>query len=164
MKPRLIILTALLALSSAQAAETVINGISATGNPEAINSTSGSLHAFGEKLAGERTEDSTTGADYLNAAQETKCSVVDVADNSTTVYNAPARLYKIYVNTALSAHALPIVDGSTTKFTLITSLQAGQSVDFPGARFDTTLVVDPNDAATGNITVCWAPLDTGVTY
>lgn len=119
---------------------------------------------LGTRMAGERNEDSTTGTDYINAGLETKCDTVDVETNSTTVYNGPARLYYYYVNTALSANTNIFKDNATSKFTLAQSLAVGSDKTFPGARFDTSLVFDPDDAATGNITVCYAPLDAGVTY
>lgn len=84
-------------------------------------------------------------------------AVVDVADNSTTVFTGRVFLYGIYVNTALSAHALPIVNGSTTLVTLPASAAAGSHYSYPGILFDTSLIVDPNDAATGSITIAYAP-------
>lgn len=89
---------------------------------------------------------------------ECKYAVVDVGDNSTTVYNGPAILFGVYVNTALSAHALPITDGATTVVTLPASAAAGSIYTFPGIRFETSLIVDPNDAATGSITVAYRPI------
>ena len=82
-------------------------------------------------------------------------SVVDVATDSTTVYNGPAVLYGVYVNTVLSAHALPIKDGTTTVLTLPASAAAGSMYTFPGIVFGTSLVVDPNDSGTGNVTVVY---------
>lgn len=86
-------------------------------------------------------------------------TVVDVADNSTTVSSAPAMLYSVHVNTALSAHALPIQDNTTAVFSLAASSAVGTNLSWPkGIPFLTSLVVDPNDAATGSITLVWAPL------
>lgn len=86
-------------------------------------------------------------------------SVVDVAADSITVYAGPCILYGVYVNTALSAHALPIQDNSTAIITLVASLAAGNSLQWPsGIRFETSLVVNPNDAATGNVTVLYRPI------
>ena len=82
-------------------------------------------------------------------------SVIDVAVDSTTVVNAPARLYGVVVNTTLSAHTLPIKDGATTVITLPASAVAGTIYMFPGIEFATSLICDPNDAATGNITVVY---------
>ena len=84
---------------------------------------------------------------------KTRYSVVDVADNSTTVVDGSARLYGVYVNTVLSAHACPIQDNTTAIVTLVASLAAGTMIELPGVLFETSLVVDPNDAATGNITL-----------
>jgi hypothetical protein len=87
-------------------------------------------------------------------------AVVDVADNSTTVVDGPAVLYGIYVSTVLSAHACPIKDGTVTVLSLIASLAAGTLLTFgDGIRFDTSLIVDPNDAGTGGITLIYDSLD-----
>lgn len=85
-------------------------------------------------------------------------TVVDVATDSTTVSSVPAVLVGVYVNTALSAHALPIESGGVALVTLPASLAAGSNVQFgDGIMFPSNLVVNPNDAATGNITVFWRP-------
>lgn len=85
-------------------------------------------------------------------------SVVDVSVNSTTVYNGPAILFGVYVNTVLSAHTCPITDDAVTVITLPASWAAGSMQTFPGIRFETSLIVNPNDAATGNITVAYRPI------
>jgi hypothetical protein len=92
----------------------------------------------------------------------TECdyAVVNVADNSTTVYTGPCILYGLYVNTALSAQVLPILDGATTVVSLAASAAAGTNITLPGIRFNTSLIVDPNDAATGSITVAYRPVNT----
>lgn len=90
--------------------------------------------------------------------QECLYKVVDVADNSTTVYNGPAILFGVYVNTVLSAHALPLLDGATTVVSIAASAAVGTNITFPGIRFETSLIVDPNDAATGSVTVAYRPL------
>lgn len=91
--------------------------------------------------------------------EETQYAVVDVSDNTTTVYSGPAILYGVYVNTALSAHALPIEDGSTTVVSIAASAAAGTNTTFPGIRFETSLIVNPNDAASGGVTVAYRPLN-----
>jgi hypothetical protein len=83
-------------------------------------------------------------------------AVVDVATDSTTVCSGPATLRAIIVNTALSAHTCPIKDGTTTVFTLPAS-QAVGFIDLYGIKFRSSLIVDPNDSGTGNITLVWAP-------
>lgn len=85
-------------------------------------------------------------------------TVVNVADNSTTVYTGRCVLLGIYVNTVLSAHACPILDGATTKITLPASLAAGTKIDCHSAKFDTSLIVDPNDSGTGELVIFWREL------
>jgi hypothetical protein len=84
-----------------------------------------------------------------------KYAVVDVANNSTTVCVNPCRVWGIFVNTVLSAHALPIQDNTTAVITLAASTAANTNIVLPGIYFATSLIVDPNDAATGNITVMY---------
>ena len=88
---------------------------------------------------------------------QTMCdyAVVDVSDNSTTVYTGPCVLHGVYVNTVLSAHACPIKDGTTSVVTLVASAGAGTSILYPGIRFNTSLIVDPDDSATGSIVVAY---------
>jgi len=90
--------------------------------------------------------------------QEVSYKVVDVADNDTQVTANPAFLYGVYVNTVLSAHVVPIKDGGTTGTTVVSlpaSAAAGSTYDFPGIYFKTDIHVDPNDLATGSITVAY---------
>lgn len=83
-------------------------------------------------------------------------TVVDVAADSTTVSSVPAILKGVIVNTALSAHALPIESGGTALVTLPASAAAGTHYLYgDGVIFPSTLVVNPNDAATGNVTILW---------
>lgn len=135
----------------------------------AVNAASGSK--LGEQtfnlvraLAGERKIDSETGQDYMSTSPECWPVTVDTATDSTTVYSGPAIVQWVYVNTALSAHTVLLVDGSTTKITLPASMAAGSSPNIAGAMFRTTLVVDPDNSSTGNITVCFRPLDTDSTW
>lgn len=84
--------------------------------------------------------------------------VVDLSVNSTTVSSKPALLVGVYVNTVLSAHACLIKDDTTSVLTLIASLAAGTMLDIPPTKFETSLVVDPDDSATGNITLFYRDL------
>ena len=86
---------------------------------------------------------------------QSEYGIVDVSDNTTTVYTGACMLYGVYVNTVLSAHACPITDGATTVVTLPASAAVGTYIVLPGVRFDTSLIVNPNDAATGSITVVY---------
>lgn len=84
-------------------------------------------------------------------------SVVDVADNETVVTTDRAFLHGVYVNTALSAHALPIKNGpgGATIVTIPASAAAGAHYSFPGIEFSAGIAVDPNDAATGAVVLAW---------
>ena len=109
-----------------------------------------------------RSTDSSSSSESSDASYlshtETLYSVVDVSDNSTTVYDGAALLFGVYVNTALSAQALPIVDGSTTVVSIAASAAVGTNQTFPGIRFETSLIVDPDDSATGSVTVAYRPI------
>lgn len=85
-------------------------------------------------------------------------AVVDVSVDVTTVYTGACLLLGVYVNTALSAQTCPITDAAVTVVTLPASAAAGSMYTFPGILFATSLIVNPNDAATGNITVAYRPL------
>ena len=92
---------------------------------------------------------------------QTQCdyAVVSVTDNTTTVYTGPCMLYGIYVNTVLSAHVCPVTDGGTTVVSLVASAAAGTSIQYPGIRFNTSLIVNPNDSGSGSITVAYRPVN-----
>lgn len=83
---------------------------------------------------------------------------VDLATNSTTVSANPAILKAVYVNTTLSNHACVIKDDTTAVFTIPAGSFAGDKYNFEETRFDTSLVVDPDDSATGNITCIYKRL------
>jgi len=87
--------------------------------------------------------------------EECEYAVVPVADDTTTVFTGPCILYGVYVNTVLSAHVLPITDGATTVVSVVASAAAGTSILYPGIRFNTSLIVNPHDDATGSITVAF---------
>lgn len=90
---------------------------------------------------------------------ECQYSVVDTSTDSTTVSSVPVVVFGVFVNTVLSAHTVLLVDGSTTVITLPASLAAGTNLHWPnGIRFTTSLVVDPDNSSTGNITVLYKPL------
>ena len=114
------------------------------------------INTVAEVIAAPTTGTLTEGSRSTHT--ETLYSVVDVSVDSTTVYNGPALLFGVYVNTVLSAHTLPITDSATTVITLPASWAAASMQSFPGIRFETSLIVNPNDAATGNITVAYKPI------
>ena len=92
--------------------------------------------------------------------EQTDYAVVPIADDSTTVYTGAVMIYGVYINTVLSAQVLPIKDGTTTVRTIPASAGAGTHYPFPGIKFNTSLIVDPDNAATGNDTVAYRPVNT----
>ncbi len=88
---------------------------------------------------------------------ECQYTVVDLADNSTTVFTGPCILYGLVVTTVASAQAVLVLDGATNNIAAIeASAAVGVTKSYPnGIRCDTSLIVNPDDAATGRITVLW---------
>ena len=79
--------------------------------------------------------------------------------NSITIYNGPCILFGIYVNVAISAHTTVIKDGTTAVLSLPASAAVGAMYTFPGIRFETSLVCDPDDATTtGDLTFAYRPI------
>ena len=93
----------------------------------------------------------------MNTSQgpEWQYTVVDVADNSTTVYDGPCMVKSMWVQTVLSAHVCPILDGAVPINSFAASAAVGTRIEFDGVKFVTSLIIDPNDAATGKIIVVW---------
>ena len=98
----------------------------------------------------------------VSQGPEWQYTVVDVSDNSTTVYANPCLLKGVIVTTALSAHVCPIQDDTVAVATLPASAAAGTQIDCYGVKILTSLVVDPNDSGTGMITVIWKPNHDGI--
>jgi hypothetical protein len=92
---------------------------------------------------------------------ECEYAIIDLStDAATTVVAGPAILYGIYVDAALSAHACPVLDGTATVFSLVASLAVGSNLSWPnGIKFNTSLIVNSNDAATGTIVVLYRTLN-----
>jgi len=85
-------------------------------------------------------------------------AVVDLSTDITTVSTVAAIVRGYYVNTVLSAHACNINNGSTTVFIIPASTAAGTLVEFTaqdGVIFDTSLIIDPDNSATGSITILY---------
>ena len=89
---------------------------------------------------------------------EWKATLVDLSTDSTTVSAVPALLNGIYVNDQVSAHAVPIYDGTTLIFKIPAGATPGNAYSLGPARCETSLIIDPDDAATGTITVLWRDL------
>lgn len=86
--------------------------------------------------------------------------VSDLTANTTTVYNGPCILFGIYVNTSVSAtHVTSIDDNTTAVIKLPAAAAAGAMYTFPGIRFETSLICNPDDATTtGSLTFAYRPL------
>lgn len=80
---------------------------------------------------------------------------VDTSDNTTTVRTGATIIEGVYINTTLSAHTVLIQDNATTILTVPASATAGTYIPVPSAACATSLVVNPDDSSTGNITVYW---------
>ena len=93
--------------------------------------------------------------------REWKYAVIDTSTNSTTVTSVPALVKGVYINTTLSAHTVVLKDDTTAVFTIPAEAGAGDAFDFgdEGTRFETSLVCDPDDASTGNLTILYYDLE-----
>lgn len=106
------------------------------------------------------TDASGIHAPHVRAWPRWKSLAVDLStDAEQVVFAAPCLLGPIYVDAVMSAHACPVIDGATTKFSLAASLAAGTVINgLVGIEFNTDLRINSNDSATGTILVCYWPL------
>jgi hypothetical protein len=82
--------------------------------------------------------------------------VIDLEDDISSVSSKAVIVKGIYVNTVMSAHPCLIKNGTETLLIIPATSAAGTVIDFAGEKgvlFDTNLIVDPDDSATGNITI-----------
>lgn len=86
---------------------------------------------------------------------ECEYTVVDLADDSTTVFTGPCILFGLTVTTVLTAQVLPVLDGAVNIAALPASAAVGTTTQYAGIRCNTSLIVNPDDAATGRVTVIW---------
>lgn len=94
----------------------------------------------------------------LNRGDEWTYTVIDLSTDAANAVSGglPAVLGGIYVDVALSAHACPVINNSTTIFNLPASSAAGTAFTWcRGMIFPHSLIVDSNNAATGTIVVLW---------
>ena len=88
--------------------------------------------------------------------------IVLTTNDSTELYLGSGRLIGYYIEVALSAHALPVKDDDTVLFTIPASLAVtGNFIPIggqDGLEFLTSLVIDPDNAATGGkVMFVWQP-------
>lgn len=86
-----------------------------------------------------------------------KKTSVDLSTNSTTLNTGQTLFLGIVVTEALSAHPCYIKDGTEIALTIPASSPVGETLSLEGAIFETSLIIDPDDAATGRITVLYKP-------
>ncbi len=86
---------------------------------------------------------------------ECEYTVVDLDDDTTTVFTGPCILFGLTVTTALTAQVLPVLDGAVNIAGLPASAAVGTTTQYAGIRCNTSLIVDPDNAATGRVTVIW---------
>ncbi len=92
--------------------------------------------------------------------REWRAVSVDLSNDVTTITTVPCLVKGLYVTTALSAHDCPIKNGSETLLTAPASSAVGYSLkDEDGMRFTTNVIVDPDNAATGVITLLYRVLN-----
>ena len=91
---------------------------------------------------------------------ECEYTIVDLADDTTTVFDGPCVLFGLTVTTILTAQVLPVQDGATNVIAALpASAAVGTTTQYAGIRCDTSLIVNPNDAATGRVTVIWRKIN-----
>ncbi len=97
----------------------------------------------------------------VGTAPEWIRAIVDLSTNSTTVCAYPCIFRGVSVITALSGQACPIKDDTTQIATLPASLGVGSWAEAGDQTVLTSLVVDPDDSATGTINVIYKPINQG---
>lgn len=143
---------------------TQIRGTELDGTPKRIGSHDGALDVYpAAKLAGERGEDSTTGADYKSVAGEWATTGVIAAGAGGTVYGGPCILHGVWVEVTIGTAAPTITDGGTTRRTLPIALPIGYH-QLGDIIFETDCVVVAGASATGSLRFDWRPLDPRVTW
>jgi hypothetical protein len=85
---------------------------------------------------------------------------VDLSVDSTTTIGIPAVLGNIWIHTTISAHACPVLDGAVELFSIPSGATAGTAYTFLyGTVCQTSLIINPDDAATGILVVQYKPLN-----
>lgn len=87
-------------------------------------------------------------------------AIVDLSTDSTTITDEPALLRGVFIQTANSAQACPIKNGASgsTTFTIPASAAGGVWFECGDTRMESGITVDPDNSATGTVTVVWKPL------
>lgn len=93
----------------------------------------------------------------ISTSWEFEKSVVDFADNSTPIHTGDCIVRGIWINAAPTGDCI-IKDGSTSIFTIESGTPSGW-LPLGDVKFDTSLIIDPDDAdTTGNATIVYKPV------
>ena len=84
-------------------------------------------------------------------------TVVDLETDSTEVYGGPAQLVGVHIHTGISAQNCPIKDDTSDAFQIPASAATGEWYEAANMRYTTNITVDPDNSATGKITVVYIP-------
>lgn len=87
---------------------------------------------------------------------EFNSDVVDLSANSTVLSTKTSILRGVHVKTTMTGAACTISDGATAKFTVPALSVAGTWIPFGDAKMGNGIVIDPDDAGAGELTVIWA--------
>ncbi len=79
--------------------------------------------------------------------------VVDCANDSTVVLNAPGYVYGITISTTLSAHTVLVKDNTATIYTIAASTPAATNINLFGVYCATNITISPNISSTGTFTI-----------
>ena len=92
-------------------------------------------------------------------ALEWKHASVDLGANITTIEAVPC-LFKGYAVTSVTSAHVCLIQDSTTPIVAIPASSAAGAKDLfdEGVRFETSLIVDPDDAATGTVSIFYVRL------
>lgn len=154
---------------------------SSSGQETPIKSTSGGFWVYlKSKLAGERNETSTTGADYQSVAGEWKSTVIQTnATGDVTIYAGPCVVRSVRVRNTTDAGVattntvgiILVKDGTTVKDGAAAAKTPGSTIydGLDGAQFRTSLIVNfasgsDNPASSGKIEVLYRPMPASVIW
>lgn len=88
-------------------------------------------------------------------------SLQDTSTNGpTTIHTGSGFLRGVLVRTGLSAHEVVIKDDTTEIAVVPASSGVGTWIECGDMPFDTSLVIDPDDSSTGDVTVVYAAVYT----
>ena len=85
--------------------------------------------------------------------KEWKYANVDLSTDITTITAVPCLVKCAVVTSVTSAHVVLVKDATNQVFALPASSAAGYTIDVFGVRFESSLIVDPDNAGTGKVSI-----------